>query len=270
MMTDAAFAVAQEPEWSHWRDTALWALAEAHLLAGHRDEGRGILIEAATAATAMSHADAVVCCESELALLAIDRGDWQEAADRLGPTLATIDQNRLDDYYSSLLAFGGAARLALHQGDLTGAHRQLTRAMRARPSVTYVLPTFAVRLRLGLAKAYLALADEATVRQLLREIADILRHRPALGTLVSEVEEFRCLLTSGAATRAADVAALTPAELRLLPYLQTHLTAAGIAERLFISIHTVNAEVRSIYRKLGVSSRMDAVQRATAIGLLGA
>ena len=54
--------------------------------------------------------------------------------------------------------------------------------------------------------------------------------------------------------------ALTPAELRLLPYLQTHLTAGGIAERLFVSSHTVRAEVKSIYRKLGVCSRQDAVQ----------
>ena len=63
---------------------------------------------------------------------------------------------------------------------------------------------------------------------------------------------------------------LTPAELRLLPYLQTHLTASGIAERLFLSSHTVKAEIKSIYRKLGVSSRDDAVQTATAIGLLHA
>ena len=62
---------------------------------------------------------------------------------------------------------------------------------------------------------------------------------------------------------------LTPAELRLLPYLQTHLTADKIAERLFISSHTVKTEVKAIYRKLGVSSRNDAVQKATAVGLLG-
>jgi LuxR family maltose regulon positive regulatory protein len=270
MMADAAFAVAQEPEWSHWRDTALWGLAEAHLLAGHRDEGRGILIEASTAATVTRHAESVVCCESELALLAIDRGDWQEATGRLERALATIDENRLDDYYSSLLAFAGAARLALHQGDLTGAQRQLTRAMRARPSVTYVLPTLAVRLRLELAKVYLALADVATVRQLLREIADILRHRPALGTLVGEVEEFRQGLIAVAATGAADRPPLTPAELRLLPYLQTHLTAEQIADRLFVSTPTVKTHLTSVYRKLGVSRRNDAVQKATTLGLLGA
>ena len=51
----------------------------------------------------------------------------------------------------------------------------------------------------------------------------------------------------------------------MLPYLQTHLTASGIAERLFVSSHTVKAEVKSIYRKLGVSSRHDAVQKATAM-----
>jgi LuxR family maltose regulon positive regulatory protein len=53
-------------------------------------------------------------------------------------------------------------------------------------------------------------------------------------------------------------------------YLQTHLTANGIADWLFVSRHTVKAEVKSIYRKLGVSSRHEAAQKATAIGLLGA
>ena len=62
---------------------------------------------------------------------------------------------------------------------------------------------------------------------------------------------------------------LSPAELRLLPYLQTHLTFNEIGDRLFISRNTVSSEVSSIYRKLGVSSRRDAVRHSTAIGLLG-
>ena len=62
---------------------------------------------------------------------------------------------------------------------------------------------------------------------------------------------------------------LSPAELRLLPYLQTHLTVPEIAGRLFLSQNTVRSEVGSIYRKLGVSSRNDAVQLATSLGLLG-
>ena len=61
---------------------------------------------------------------------------------------------------------------------------------------------------------------------------------------------------------------LTGAELRLLPYLATHLTFPGIATRLFISRNTVKSEAISIYRKLGVSSRSDAIERAVEVGLL--
>lgn len=48
-----------------------------------------------------------------------------------------------------------------------------------------------------------------------------------------------------------DNAPLTVAELRLHPYLQTHLTFREIGERLFVSRNTVSSEVGSIYRKRG-------------------
>jgi LuxR family transcriptional regulator, maltose regulon positive regulatory protein len=59
--------------------------------------------------------------------------------------------------------------------------------MQARPSATYLLPYLAVRLRLQLAQVYLAIAEPATARQFLREIDDILSHRPALGALIGQV-----------------------------------------------------------------------------------
>jgi LuxR family transcriptional regulator, maltose regulon positive regulatory protein len=269
MMADAAYCVAQEPAWSPWRDTALWLLAEAYLLAGHLEKARALFAEASTAAAGMSNWDTIPICEAQLAWLAMDRGEWKEAADRLTLALGTIDAHRLHDYVSSSPAFVCAARLSVHQGDVKEAHRQLAQAMRARPSATCLLPYHAVRLRLQLARVYLALAEQATVRQLLREIDGIVSRRPALGSLIDEVKEFRDVLESRAAPRVTGALPLTPAELRLLPYLQTHLTADMIAERLFLSSHTVKTEVKAIYRKLGVSSRHDAVQRATAVGLLG-
>ena len=175
----------------------------------------------------------------------------------------------MHDYATGVLAFAAAARLAVHRGDLKEADRQLTPAMRARPSCTFVLPLLAVRARLHLAKVYWAIGDQGTARHLLREIDDILLHRPALGALVDEVSEFRRIVTSSAQVGATGGSPLSPAELRLLPYLQTHLTFGEIGERLFISRNTVSTEVASIYRKLGVSSRKDAVEYATSIGLLG-
>jgi LuxR family maltose regulon positive regulatory protein len=61
---------------------------------------------------------------------------------------------------------------------------------------------------------------------------------------------------------------LTAAELRLLPLLSTHLSAPEIAGELFLSPHTIKSQMRSTYRKLGVSSRNQAITRARELGLL--
>jgi LuxR family maltose regulon positive regulatory protein len=243
---------------------------EAYLLTGDVDHAAALFLESSDLAAKNATADVLVLSESELALLAMDRGRWADAAAHLELALAAIDEHRVHDYALSVLAFAGAARLAVHRGDLQEADRQLTQAMRARPSCTFVLPYIAVRVRLQLAKVSFAMGDHTTARHLLREIDDVLVHRHALGALVDEVTEFRRTLTSSPQLGTTGASPLTPAELRLLPYLQTHLTIREIAGRLFVSRNTVNSEVSSIYRKLGVSSRNGAVEQATTMGLLGA
>jgi LuxR family maltose regulon positive regulatory protein len=267
---DATLAVAQEPVWSPWRDIALGLLGEAHLLEGEDDKASVLFTESSALQEAETgNADSLVLSESELALLAMNAGRWSAAAEHLKLALDTVDEHRMFDYPPSLLAFAGAARLSVHQGDLAEANRRLTQAMRARPYCTFVLPFLAVRARLQLAQVYLTLADRTTARHLLREIDDILLRRPNLGVLVDQVSEFRRILNSSSEIGATGGSPLSPAELRLLPYLQTHLTIREIGDRLFVSRNTVSSEVASIYRKLGVSSRSAAVEQATMIGLLG-
>ena len=268
MLADASFAVAQELPWSPWRDTALCLCAEAHLLAGDVERAAVLFAESATSAEAMSNPDSFVLSQSQLALLAMDRGRWVAAAEHVDGALDAIDKHRMHDYATCVLTFAAAARLAVHRGDRTEADRQLTQAMRARPSCTFVLPLLAVRVRLQLAKVYLSVGVATTTRHLLKEIDDVLLHRPALGALGAEVDEFRKALTASAVGVIGGTP-LSPAELRLLPYLQTHLTIREIGERLYLSRNTVSTEIGSIYRKFGVSSRSDAVRHATAIGLLG-
>ena len=61
---------------------------------------------------------------------------------------------------------------------------------------------------------------------------------------------------------------LTDAELRLLPQLATHLSFPEIAGELFLSRNTIKSQAISIYRKLGASSRSQAVTRSRELGLL--
>src|SRR5205823_13758776 len=61
---------------------------------------------------------------------------------------------------------------------------------------------------------------------------------------------------------------LTEREETVLRFLPTLLSNAEIASELFVSINTVKAHVKSIYRKLGTSRRKDAVLRARELRLL--
>ncbi len=268
-LADSGLGVELEPAWSAWRDQALCLCGEAHLLAGDVDRAAALFAEATALTTVATASGSFVLSQSELALLAVDRGRWSEAAEHLEPALDAIEERRMQDYSTSLLAFACAARLAVHRGDLKEAKHQVTRAMRARPTCTFVMPYVAVRVRLQLAKVCWAMADRATARHLLQEIDDIVIHRPALGSLIDEVSVFRRVVTADAVLGSIGESPLTPAELRLLPYLQTHLTIREISARLFVSRNTVNSQVSAIYRKLAVSTRNDAVLRATTIGLLG-
>ena len=57
-------------------------------------------------------------------------------------------------------------------------------------------------------------------------------------------------------------AGLTSREVEVLHLLATGLTDAQIAEQLVLSLHTVHAHLRTIYSKLGVTSRSAATRYA--------
>jgi LuxR family maltose regulon positive regulatory protein len=161
-----------------------------------------------------------------------------------------------------------AAQVALHQGDQAQVRAELTWAQRLRPHVTYAIPYFAVQVRVELARCHLALPDTAAARTLLREADEILRRRPDLGIFVLQVEDLRAELAQVKDKSSPGASALTAAELRLLPLLSTHLSLPEIGQEMFLSRNTIKSQAYSIYRKLGVSSRSQAVTHAAQLGLL--
>jgi LuxR family maltose regulon positive regulatory protein len=61
---------------------------------------------------------------------------------------------------------------------------------------------------------------------------------------------------------------LSPREIEVLHLLPTGLTAEELADELIISVNTVRSHLKSIYAKLGVHSRHEAVARATELDLI--
>lgn len=264
---DAALAAAYEPEWSPWRATALYALRSTALLVGDRDAAADAFSRSSACALEVGSSTSVMLSEAELALLAMEDGGWSQAEARVDAAVRMIEEHHLEGYALSAFVYAVAARVAQHREDTSTAQGHLSRAMRARVDCTHVLPFLAIRVHLQLAKAFVNDGNRTAAVHVLREIDEILVRRPAMGALVEDIDRFRRTLVD-TVERVATVP-LTPAELRLLPYLQTHLTLAGIGQRLFISRNTVSSEVGSIYRKLGVTTRGAAVDRALEIGLLG-
>jgi LuxR family transcriptional regulator, maltose regulon positive regulatory protein len=90
-----------------------------------------------------------------------------------------------------------------------------------------------------------------------------------MGLLAADARELRPRVEATAGSTGAWAMSLTAVDLRLLPFLATHLTFPEIASRLYISRNTVKSEAVAVYRKLGVASRSDAMERAVQVGAAG-
>jgi LuxR family maltose regulon positive regulatory protein len=210
----------------------------------------------------------VILAQAQLGLLAANQGAWGEAGQRARAAQALVDETGLGDYSSSSLAYVAMARVALHEARPEDARAALTRAHRLRPLLDHGLPWLTIQVGLELTRAHLALAQAGAARTILTETEQVLELRPHMGSLIEDARGLRERLAATSGSEGAWAMSLTGAELRLLPYLATHLMFPEIASRLFISRNTVKTEAVAIYRKLGVSSRSEAIERAVEVGLL--
>ncbi|MCU0259384.1 MAG: LuxR C-terminal-related transcriptional regulator [Ilumatobacteraceae bacterium] len=121
-----------------------------------------------------------------------------------------------------------------------------------------------LQTRLCLADAALRIGDRTCALHQLARCDELLAHEPDAARLRAWAVRLRSQL------RGADelVVPLTAAERRVLGELASHRTLAEIAERLYVSRNTVKTQTIAIYRKLGVSGRSAAVDRARELRLV--
>jgi LuxR family maltose regulon positive regulatory protein len=241
----------------------------ARIYAGDVHEGDAFIresVSSAQAATGPHHAIAL----AERSLLAMERGAWDEADELVDEADSVMQRTGLAETIATPLVCAVQGRAALHRGDDDAARQVMVRAQRMRPSLTETVPFMGVQARLELTRVHLGLGDLAAARTLMREVQQVLKRQPDLGTLVGQADALRTQLAHRRGPDTGGPWTLTVAELRLLPQLSTHLAVPEIASQMYLSPHTIRAQVQSIYRKLGSSSRSEAVTRARELGLLEA
>jgi LuxR family maltose regulon positive regulatory protein len=206
----------------------------------------------------------VTLCEQ--ALMAMTHSQWSQAEALAGEARAVFRRAGVQTSYAIPLVCAVQARVALHRGDVPAARQELIGAQRLRHLLTYAMPRIATQTRIELTRVYLALGDLAGADTLIQEIDELLQRRPDLSSLAGEARVLQARVREERCPSASGESSLTCAELRLLPMLATHLTFPQIAGMMSLSPNTIKSQAYSLYRKLGVSTRAEAVARSRPAG----
>jgi LuxR family maltose regulon positive regulatory protein len=270
MLLDARAATDNEPPGSPWFPAAMATLGIAHALTGAADVAVKELELAARLGMEGRPPTAAVAALAELSLLAVDRDDWRDAAEKAGRAIDLIETAGIEEQLFSILGYVAAARIAAHQGSQAAARRHASTVLRMNTMLSpAVIPWLSVQVAIALADIFLELGDVAAARfqaeEAGRQLARLLTEgtqRQQLGRVLGR------LARAGGHVPLPGTMALTRAEMRVLQLLPTHLSLGQIGAELHISRNTVKAHLVAIRRKLQCSSRNEVVARGRDLGLL--
>lgn len=197
-----------------------------------------------------------------LSYLAADEDRWTQAGSYATQAMACFAESALGGAPPMVTIFLAQARVLAHGGD--GAAAELAAAAAAIMFEEGQLwPWSEAVTATLLAEIYLDLGDLPAAQRWTETATLCLTRWPDAGILCGRVERLK-----RAVVQRRGLAPLTRAETRVLELLPTQLSGDQIAARLFVSPNTVKTHVRAIYRKLGVTTRTHAVERAREAGLL--
>jgi LuxR family transcriptional regulator, maltose regulon positive regulatory protein len=257
MATAAELARTALPEESRWGAMGdLMAGVAAHL-AGDREAAHQALSDAARRAAVWNVPLVQILALAQLALLAAADEDWPTARILASQARAGVDRAGLIARPSVALALAVSAyvnaaeqRRAEALADAAAARALLTR-------LSDFGAWFEVETAAALAAAAAELNEAAIASRFLAAARLRLAALPDAPMPIAWLEEIDAALARRSSSGLAD---LTPAELRVLRLLPSHLSYRQIADELIVSPNTVKTQVRSAYLKLGVSSRHEAVE----------
>jgi LuxR family maltose regulon positive regulatory protein len=267
MGQDAARALAVIEADSPWRSAACFLEGVSLHLTGEGGTARIRLEEGARRGTS-AHPSLRVLCQAQLALMALQDGQSDEARILIERARRDVDHAELTDTPACALVFAVSAYALAHHGRVDAARRDATIARRLIEGLDEVTPWYDAEVRVALARAELRLSDASAARSLLSDASRALRRVPETLLVHAWIDDAWARADTFAVGAVAGPSTLTTAELRVMRFLPSHLSFREIASRLYVSANTVKTQAHAVYRKLDASSRSEAVARARDVGLI--
>jgi LuxR family transcriptional regulator, maltose regulon positive regulatory protein len=262
----AAVDMESDPR-SGWRAVALFTLGTMLYLNGFYSEAEAPLKEASRLSRP-GQPVVEVSSLSELSLLLADMGDATRARAAALSALKVMDKYSLGEIPQTAIAHTAMGRVLVDEGNLSEGVAQLEEALALRSAYPQLSPWQTLQTLIALAPARFAYGDQERAVDLLRQARGILDFHPDAGILSEQVKRLERSLGSVSQRPAIFGETLTDREISVLRLLESPLTHREIGTALFISLNTVKSHVRSIYQKLTISSRQEALVKAHELGLL--
>ena len=260
----AGEAAAVLPDDNPWMSLCRLLQGASLHLTGRREEAREMLTDGARRG-AVSAPNVQGLCLAQLALMSIEEDDWHRADQLISQARKQINQSGLIDYPMMALAMAISAGVRARAGLPEKAAEDLAIARNLLDQLNDFAPWYELETRLGIARAAARLGDHELANEMFAEA----RRTAALIADATVVDDWLTNTAGIVETASASTSGtLTPAELRILQYLPTHLSFPQIAERSFFSTNTVKTHARNVYRKLDAASRQEAVEKARTAGML--
>jgi LuxR family maltose regulon positive regulatory protein len=258
-------AIELEPgESSPWAALVRFALGTSLFLSGDTSRARRPLEEALVLTENGQRLVRMVTL-SFLSFVAADEGHLEEAESHARAAQALVEGLRPFAIPQTSLAPIALGRALAERGNLVEAQAELESALSARRRIPGLSPWPTLIGLLALARVRAARGDRAGGRATLAEARAILEAFPDSGVFPDLLERQERKLR--AHKRQLD-GELTEREMDVLRLLGGELSTRQMAQSLYVAPSTVRTQIKSIYRKLGVSSRSAAVEDARARGLI--
>jgi LuxR family transcriptional regulator, maltose regulon positive regulatory protein len=204
-----------------------------------------------------------------LALVATDERHLEEAESLARKACALVDEYGLQGLTPGYHASITLGRVLAERGSLADAQVELEKGLSGQLHVPDISPLSTLIGLLALAPVRAARGDPAGGRQALAEARTIMEPFVDDAGIFPELLERQERKLRARKPREGQLdKELTESELDVLRLLGGDLSTRQMAQSLYVAPSTVRTQVKSIYRKLGVSSRGAAVEEAHARGLI--
>ena len=267
MGRDAARGYERLAEASPWRSLCCLLEGVATHLQGDAAAARPRLEEGARRG-AIEAPVVQALCLAQLALLAIDEGDWEQAQLLSARGRSQVERLGLDSHPICALVFAVSAFVRAHRDRVDEAQSDRRRATELLTRLVDYAAWYDVEARVLLARTALRLGDVTGTRTLLAEASRELGRGDDIAVLRAWIDDLWAQVEAFSVTELVGPSSLTTAELRVLALMPTHLSFREMGRSLHVSANTVKTHAHAVYRKLDVCSRSEAVGRARTTGLL--